>query len=124
MDTRLERELYNRVALTLLAGSLISIAIMLAGLLAVAMTGGESCVLPLDQVFSHLAHTGGKCSAGGDYTKHSGGTAAAILDLGILVLFATPLAGVVVAAIGFALRVRTTKVPVRTGCSTPPASIG
>lgn len=102
METSLDRALYTRVGFTLLIGLLISIAVMVIGLLAVAITNGESCVLPLDQVLPHLTHGGGKCSAGGAVTKRPGGTAAAILDLGILLLFATPLVGVIVAAIGFA----------------------
>jgi|SRR5947209_6586379 len=103
MDTAIERTLYRRVGYTLLIGLLISIAVMIAGLLAIPITGGHACVLPLARVLSHLGHGGGSCSAGGEQLGNQGGTAAAILDLGILLLFATPLAGVIAAAIGFAL---------------------
>lgn len=103
MDSDLDSTLYRRVGFTLLIGLLVSIAVMAAGLLAIPVTGGHACVLPLDQVVSHLGHSGGACSAGGNKAGEEGGTAAAILDLGILLLFATPLAGVIVAVIGFAL---------------------
>jgi uncharacterized membrane protein len=51
----------------------------------------------------HLTHAGCTCSAGGAASTKQGGPAAAILDLGILLLFATPLAGILAAAAGFAL---------------------
>jgi uncharacterized membrane protein len=82
---------YNRVGYTLLYGLLISIAVMVIGLIDSAARGKpvSSHVFPLDKVLSEL----GK------------GTASAILDLGILLLFATPLAGVIVALVEF-LRVK------------------
>lgn len=85
-----EQAIYSRVGWTLLSGLLLSIAVMIVGLVLSAISGDNSShVLPLDQVVPHLAR----------------GNAPAILDLGILLLFATPLAGVAVALLGF-LRVR------------------
>lgn len=82
--------MYASVGYTLLGGLLTSIAVMIVGLLlSVASGGSVKHVLPLDGVASRLAH--------GDHR--------AILDIGILLLFATPLAGVLVALIGF-LRLR------------------
>jgi uncharacterized membrane protein len=56
---------------------------MVLGLILAAVQGGHSAsnVLPLDAIWSHL----------------TGGDPSAVLDLGILALFATPVAGVAVA---------------------------
>ncbi|MBV9282378.1 MAG: DUF1634 domain-containing protein [Chloroflexi bacterium] len=80
------------VGITLLAGLLLSIAVMVLGLLLSAARGGSSHVLPLDQLLPHLAR----------------GDSAAVLDAGIILLFAAPLAGVVVALVGFARQRDTT----------------
>ncbi len=77
---------YRHVGLTLLAGLLLSIAVMAIGLLATAISGGNtSNVLTLDRVIPDLL----------------AGHAPAVLDLGILLLFATPLVAVLVAFIEF-----------------------
>ena len=83
-----DRTIYAAVGWTLLAGLLLSIAVMIAGLLDAAVRGGgaTSSVLHLAQELPHLAT----------------GDPAAILDLGILLLFATPLVGVLTALAGFA----------------------
>ena len=74
---------YGRVGFCLLYGLLFSIAVMLAGLLYGALQGrsASSHVLPLDKIPARLGSL----------------DPSALLDLGILLLFATPLAGVVVA---------------------------
>lgn len=76
------------ISRTLLSGLLASIAIMVAGLVLVAFAGTQAAtrVIPLDRVVPDLL----------------GGSRSAVLDSGILVLFATPLAGVLVACIQFA----------------------
>ncbi len=72
----------------LLAGLLISVAVMGIGLVLAAIRGSTAThVLPLDRVVPRLL----------------AGDAAAILDAGILLLFATPLLGVVVALVAFAM---------------------
>lgn len=77
-----EQAMSSRVGFTLLGGLLLSIAVMIVGLILSAIRGGNTKrVLPLDQVLPRLA----------------AGHAPAVLDMGILILFATPLAGVVVA---------------------------
>lgn len=71
----------------LLAGLLLAIVVMTLGLVLVAARGGSSrTVLPLDRVVPQFL----------------AGSAPAVLDAGILLLFATPLAGVVAALIGYA----------------------
>jgi len=77
-----------RIARTLFVGLVVSIAIMVLGLVLAALRGHNAVqhVLPLADVPLHLAH----------------GDPASVLDLGILLLFATPLAGVVIAAAQFA----------------------
>jgi uncharacterized membrane protein len=84
---------YIRVGYTLLYGLLLSIAVMVLGLIVGAARGtsASSHVFPLDKILSELGN----------------GSASAILDLGILLLFATPLAGVIVALVEF-LRVKDT----------------
>jgi uncharacterized membrane protein len=83
----LDAETYTRVGYTLLGGLLVSIAVMVLGLvLAVAHGGNETKhVLRIEQVLPHLTNTGGS----------------AVLDLGILLLFATPLLAVIVALVEF-----------------------
>lgn len=85
---------YTQVGMTLLGGLITSIAVMVAGLLVAGVQGGSSTshVLPLDQVITHLLKF----------------ESAAILDLGILLLFATPLAGVAVALVNFLIERDTT----------------
>lgn len=74
------------VGRTLLGGLLLSIAVMVLGLILAAVSGhSASHVLPLDQIPRQLGR----------------GNGAAVLDLGILVLFATPPVGVLVAMSGF-----------------------
>jgi uncharacterized membrane protein len=76
------------IGTVLLGGLLLSIGVMVAGLVVAAARGGETgTVLPLQRVLPALGN----------------GSAPAVLDLGILLLFATPLAGVVAALISFAL---------------------
>lgn len=80
-----DRDAYSHVGYTLLVGLLVSIAVMVVGLIAVALagSGGSAHVYPLDEVIPNLLK----------------GKAPAILDTGILLLFATPLVGVLVALI-------------------------
>lgn len=75
------------ISRTLFAGLLLSIAIMVLGLLLVAGEGAKAAthVVPLNRVIPHLVH----------------GSRPAVLDSGILVLFGTPLLGVVVAFVQF-----------------------
>jgi uncharacterized membrane protein len=79
------------VGWTLLAGLVLSVATMALGLIlgAIQRDTGARSVLPLDRVFSNLGE----------------GKASAVLDLGILLLFATPVAGVLM-ALGQFLRQR------------------
>jgi uncharacterized membrane protein len=85
----LDRQTYARVGTTLLLGLLISVAVMILGLVDVAVSGrSASHVLPLAQVLPHLRN----------------GDPRSVLDLGILLLLATPLAGVIVAALEFMRR--------------------
>lgn len=81
------------ISRTLFAGLLASIAIMLLGLILVAPEGTTTAtrVVPLDRVLPDLVK----------------GSRPALLDTGILVLFATPLLGVVVAFVHF-VRLRDT----------------
>lgn len=75
------------VGLTLLTGLLASIAVMVVGLV-LASHGGQrmvTTVLPLDRVVPELMH----------------GSTSALLDGGILLLFATPMLGVVAALARF-----------------------
>lgn len=80
------------ISRVLLAGLLLSSSVMVVGLIAAAVSGrAADTVLPLDQVLRGIAR----------------GNANAILDLGILLLFATPLAGIVSAfAVFWGLRDR------------------
>lgn len=80
---------YRLVGVTLLAGLLVSIAVMVAGFIAAVISGGgaASRVLALDQILPGLGR----------------GNLSAILDLGILLLFAAPVAGVAVALVRFVL---------------------
>lgn len=83
-------EMDAAIGWTLLIGLLASIGVMALGLVVTAERGGKdaSRVLPLDQVVPHLAR----------------GEGPAVLDFGILLLFATPLIGVVVAMAWFVWR--------------------
>ena len=85
--TEEDAPIYRHVGYTLLYGLLISIAVMLAGLAYGALRGrgASGHVLSLDEVLPHLRD----------------GDPSALLDLGILLLFATPLAAVLVALIEF-----------------------
>lgn len=76
------------ISRTLLLGLLVSIAVMGCGLLLVIINGeySKSHVLGLDEIVPALRR----------------GDAGGILDLGILLLFATPLLGVVAATVHFA----------------------
>lgn len=78
------------ISRTLFSGLLVSIAIMILGLALVAGEGKNVAthVVPLDRVIRDLLH----------------GSRPAVLDSGILVLFATPLLGVVVAFVQFVYR--------------------
>lgn len=81
------------VGWTLLGGLLLSIGVMLVGLIWSGLTSQSqtSHVLPLDEIGDHLRN----------------GDPAAILALGILILFATPVVGVAAACVAF-IRVRDT----------------
>lgn len=81
-----EQSTYSWVGWTLLGALLISIGVMAIGLLVGAVRGGDtSTVLPIGSLGPQLRH----------------GSAAALLDAGILLLFAAPLAGVVIAFVRF-----------------------
>ncbi|HEX6509747.1 MAG TPA: DUF1634 domain-containing protein [Chloroflexota bacterium] len=83
-----DREASRRIAATLFGGLLVSMAVMVIGLILVAPEGKNAAttVLPLDRVLPDLVH----------------GSRPAVLDAGILLLFATPLLGVLVALTEFA----------------------
>lgn len=85
--TEEDAPIYRHVGYTLLYGLLVSIAVMLAGLTYGALRGKAASghVLTLDAVLPHLRD----------------GEPSALLDLGILLLFATPLAAVLVALFEF-----------------------
>ena len=85
-----DRTTYNRVGFTLLGGLWVSIAAMVIGLLVTAAEGKTVATqaLPLSRELSQL----------------TAGNPQAIVDLGILLLFATPLVGVVVALFEFLRR--------------------
>lgn len=90
MTAEVEDRSYDRidrwVGIVLVGGLLFSIAVMILGLILSAIQGtGVTHVLPLDRVLPQLAK----------------GRPAAVLDTGILLMFAAPLAGVVTALIGF-----------------------
>lgn len=86
LDSAIDRQTYLRVGYALLAGLLLSVSVMVLGLvLTVARGGDTSTVLPLERVMPALGR----------------GEAPAVLDLGILLLFATPLIGVFVACAEF-----------------------
>lgn len=73
----------------LAAGLVLAIVVMILGLILTALQGGyKDTVLPLDRVGPALVN----------------GKAPAVLDIGILILFATPLAGVLAALAGFVSR--------------------
>lgn len=82
-----DQRTYTRVGYTLLWGLLVSIAVMALGLVLSHIQNGSAPtgVLPLDQVLP----------------KVRDGESNAVLDLGILLLFATPLVAVLVAAVEF-----------------------
>lgn len=86
-----EQVTYARVGYTLLAGLWLSVIVMLAGFILAAVSGIHqvSHVTPLQDVVSGL----------------QSGRASSVLSLGILLLFATPFAGVLVALVQF-LRLR------------------
>lgn len=88
-SSRGEKRTYAQVGATLLVGLLLSIGVMTIGLVTAALRGGSSTshVLKLDQVLPHLLSA----------------DSAAVLDLGILLLFATPLIAVLVALLNFLL---------------------
>ena len=100
LETASDRRADMAVGWTLLGGLLLSIGVMALGLLLVAIRGGPSAkhVLPLDQILTSL----GK------------GTVSAVLDLGIVLLFATPFVGVLVALAQF-VRQRDTPFVLVTG---------
>ena len=76
----------RRIGVVLFAGLVTAIAVMAAGLILAAAQGHDvSHVLPLDRMPAHLL----------------GGDGRAVTDAGILLLFATPLAGVVAALLTF-----------------------
>ena len=88
LSTSLEdQRTYSRVGNTLRIGLWISIAVMLLGILLTAAGGnGEAReVLPLDRIVPAI----------------QAGNPAVVLDLGILLLFATPLVGVLTALAEF-----------------------
>jgi uncharacterized membrane protein len=79
-----------RVGYTLLGGLWLSVLVMVAGFVLVALAGLQesSRVVPLQHVISRLAE----------------GKPGSVLSLGILLLFATPFAGVLVALFEFVRR--------------------
>jgi uncharacterized membrane protein len=79
--------LHRGVAWILRAGLMVSIAVMTVGLVLAERQGRAetSHVLPLDRIAPQLLH----------------GDAAAVLDAGIILLFLSPLAAIVVAFAGF-----------------------
>jgi uncharacterized membrane protein len=83
----LEDATYARVGSTLLYGLLVSVTVMVAGLVFDGIKGQavSGHVLTLDRVIPHLVS----------------GDPSAVLDTGILLLFATPLAAVIVALVEF-----------------------
>lgn len=85
-----DRPLYSRVGNTLRAGLWVSTGVMLVGLILTALAGRSQAreVLPLDRIGPHIRS----------------GDPAVVLDLGILLLFATPLVGVLVALWDFVSR--------------------
>lgn len=85
-----DRRTYSAVGVTLLGGLWLSIAVMVFGLAVTLLAGRWPVrhVLPLDQVVPHLLN----------------GDPATLVDLGILLLFATPLAAVLVALTGFVMQ--------------------
>jgi uncharacterized membrane protein len=90
MKERISTETMDRIVGRILqAGLLLSMSVMAAGLLLTASRGGTTLtVLPLDGIVAHLIK----------------GESAAVLDAGILLLFATPLFGVLAALVSFSLR--------------------
>jgi uncharacterized membrane protein len=78
------------ISRTLFLGLLASIAIMILGLILVLAEGKNAAthVVSLDRILPDLVH----------------GSRSAVLDFGILVLFATPLLGVIVAFVQFVRR--------------------
>lgn len=82
-----ERSTYARVGYTLLGGLWLSVIVMVVGYVLAATSGIHQVghVTPLQDVFSEL----------------KAGKAAAVLSLGILLLFATPFVGVLVALYQF-----------------------
>jgi uncharacterized membrane protein len=84
VETAAEERLASVLAAVLLVGLLGSTACMVAGIALGVITGqGARHVVPLDQVLPSLMH----------------GQVQTLLDVGILLLFATPLAGVVTALV-------------------------
>jgi uncharacterized membrane protein len=85
-----DRSTYSRVGYTLLGGLWLSIAVMVLGLLVAGAQGKKepTLALPLSQEWSQL----------------TAGNPSALVDLGILLLFAAPLLGVLVALFEFLRR--------------------
>lgn len=84
---RADEQASTEIGRALFAGLLLSIAVMLLGLALVAVQGKNPTthVVALDKIVPDLVH----------------GSSAALLDAGILILFATPLLGVIVALVQF-----------------------
>jgi uncharacterized membrane protein len=76
-----------RVGQALLLSLLLTLVVMVAGLLVLVVKGKNATtrVIPLDHLYQQLV----------------GGNPSAILDVGIVLLFAAPLIGVLVACLGF-----------------------
>jgi len=85
--TRQDRHVDDLIGWTLMAGLLLSIGVMALGLLDIAIRNSKNAsqVLALDEILPHLFR----------------GDAPAVLDLGILLLFATPLFAVLMAWVSF-----------------------
>ena len=80
---RMNRTMY----LVLVSGMVLSFSIMILGLVMYAMNPTEGTTLPLDQIFDGIVQ----------------GNPIAVIDLGIVILIATPLIRIIAAGITFGL---------------------
>jgi uncharacterized membrane protein len=80
---RMNRTMY----LVLVTGMVLSFSIMVIGLLMYAASPTEGGALPLDKIFDGIVH----------------GNSIAVIDLGIVILIATPLVRIIAAGITFGL---------------------
>lgn len=80
---RMNRTMYR----VLVTGMVLSFSIMVIGLTMYAISPTEGGTLPLDKIFEGVAH----------------GSSIAVIDLGIVILIATPLVRIIAAGIAFGL---------------------